>query len=725
MRGAFHYFSFLFCLGVLVFALGGCSAIRDLTAMPKSEPVAQPKPQETLRSKAAKAWDKKDYAQCETLYAKLLMQADLTKDERLQGWERFMESTIQNKHYQRALKSLPTWENLLPQGQDSEVWQQAMLRTLQGIVDTDQGRQQLSALYQNQNRPARLRAGAGAILAALSLKQGDTLSAYTMLMDVRSLAEAGDDKALIERYFFLNLADLSEDNVQSLLAYLPPNEHNNFPATVLRLELARRMLSAPATKAQGARMAQEVGPFLANKDLLSEVLGIEQPTAATNGIALVLPITGPYGRVGSKVVRGAGYAQAELAQQGISLDIQIINSDSSDWENSLRSLPADVHIIGGPLQVDVFKRMQAGGLIQAKPVFTFLSSLGDAREGQDAWRFFSSPTDQIHTLLDAATQSFGVTSIGILSPDEQYGQKMSQLFQQAAMSRGMSISSTINYPPKESLHWGDNVGEVVKSGCNAVFLPGDWSDAEMLVPYLLYHGAENTLVMGTTIWGQTLAKKKYAEMPSFNKTIFPGVWWEHNSTPATRSLIRQVVANKQPAPDFWVALGYDFVRMAAQMGEIPPNWQPQQINQMLQSAENISWSMAPLSWDASGKATQHLFVFKPTQTGYTLLQDLGPSPCRNHRTRRREQRPPVLTRTKNCPWTCPTCLIRPNRRRSPQRYPSSRTTSSARTSNCPTPTRKAAHRRSRTRTDYRNTAADSDGCSHSKMHVLEARNLFE
>ncbi len=616
------------CLCTIVFALAGCGAIHELTSSPEPVRTTQPKPEVNLREQAAKAWEQKNYGQSEKLYARLLQQPDLTKQERLQGWERFMESAIQNKHYQRALQSLPIWEKLLPEGQQSVLWQDATLRTLQGVVNTDQGRQQLSELYQNQNRPARLRAGAGAILAALSLKQGDMQNAYTMLMDVRNIAlgEGREAQAVIERSFFLNLAELPESNIQSLLSYLPPNEHNHFPATILRLELARRLYATPAGKAQGARMVQELSPFLADKELISEVLGIEKPSGDAKGIALVLPITGPYGRVGSKVVRGAGYAQAELAQQGISLDIQIINSDSADWENTLRGLPEGIRIVGGPLQVDVFKRMQSSGLIRSKPVFTFLSSLGDAREGQDAWRFFSSPTDQIHTLLDAATDSFSATNVGILAPDDQYGLKMAQLFEQSAVSRGMAISTRINYPPKESLHWGDRVGDVVKSGCNAVFMPGDWSDAEMLVPYLMYHGAENMLVMGTTIWGQTLAKKKYAEMPSFHKTIFPGVWWEHNSTPATTALMQRVRAARQPEPDFWVALGYDFVRMAANLGDIPADWQPQLINQKLQSAQNISWSMAPLSWDATGQATQHLFVFKPTQTGYTLLQDVGPTP---------------------------------------------------------------------------------------------------
>ncbi len=616
------------CLCSLLFLLAGCGAVRQLTSSPEPVRTTQTKPKVNLRAKAAKAWEQKNYAQCETLYAKLLQQPDLTKQERLQGWERFMESTIQNKHFQRALKSLPIWEKLLPEGQQSTAWQGAMLRTLQGISDTDQGRGQLSELYQNQSRPVRLRAGAGAILAALSLKQGDMQNAYTMLMDVRNLAlgDGREAQAVIERFFFLNLAELPDSNIQSLLAHLPPNEHDHFPATVLRLELARRLLATPAGKAQGTRLAQELSPFLADKDLIAEVLGIEQLSGDAKGIALVLPITGPYGRVGSKVVRGAGYAQAELAQQGVSLDIQIINSDSADWENTLRTLPEGIRLVGGPLQVDVFKRMQSNGLIRSKPTFTFLSSLGNAREGQDAWRFFSSPTDQIHTLLDAATESFSTTSIGILAPNDQYGLKMAQQFEQSALSRGMGVSTRINYPPKESLHWGDRVGEVVQSGCNAVFLPGDWSDAELLVPYLLYHGAENMLVMGTTIWGQTLAKKKYAEMPSFHKTIFPGVWWEHNSTPATTALMQRVRGARQPEPDFWVALGYDFVRMAANMGDIPADWQAQLINQKLQSAQNISWSMAPLSWDATGRATQHLFVFKPTQTGYTLLQDVGPTP---------------------------------------------------------------------------------------------------
>lgn len=71
-------------------------------------------------------------------------------------------------------------------------------------------------------------------------------------------------------------------------------------------------------------------------------------------------------------------------------------------------------------------------------------------------------------------------------------------------------------------------------------------------------------------------------------------------------------------PDFWEGIGYDFVRMASVMNLQTP-WTPAQVNQRLASAQNMEWSMAPMSW-SNGKAAQALFVFRPVQSGFELAE---------------------------------------------------------------------------------------------------------
>jgi hypothetical protein len=73
-------------------------------------------------------------------------------------------------------------------------------------------------------------------------------------------------------------------------------------------------------------------------------------------------------------------------------------------------------------------------------------------------------------------------------------------------------------------------------------------------------------------------------------------------------------------PDFWIGLGYDFLRFAAHM-KLAAGWTPQTVTQRAAEAQrDIAWSMAPIAWDAQGKAVQTLFVFSPVAGGFAPVQ---------------------------------------------------------------------------------------------------------
>jgi len=80
---------------------------------------------------------------------------------------------------------------------------------------------------------------------------------------------------------------------------------------------------------------------------------------------------------------------------------------------------------------------------------------------------------------------------------------------------------------------------------------------------------------------------------------------------------------QQPA-DFWVALGYDFIRMAALVGPLSPGTSPGDVSARLaQSAASMQWSMAPLSYDATGQVHQSMFLFRPSVAGPVPLDPEG------------------------------------------------------------------------------------------------------
>lgn len=346
------------------------------------------------------------------------------------------------------------------------------------------------------------------------------------------------------------------------------------------------------------------------------------PTPQSVPVLLVLPLGNAYGAFAGKVVAGAQIAVARLGQAGVRVQLQIVDTASADWVSQVMRTPPST-IIGGPMLAQDLHPLLA--LQPRRTIFALMPEFppGVLQEGRDAWRFFTSPRDHIETMLTLAKDQFGIKDVGVLYPDESFGQRRAQLFQEVAREMGMHMKASAAYDPAEPLHWNRQVASFLEQGyaahapgsrhpgMEAVFLPDVWSQAQMLVPHFAYYQEDHMLILGSALWDQTLAMRP-EEQQTFRLAMFPGAWWEGNAAPESRALVTSLGAAK---PEYWHALGYDFIRFAATMGPLPTQADPQWVNARLQSAQHMAWSMAPIRWNTRGMASQKLFIFTPTPSG--------------------------------------------------------------------------------------------------------------
>ena len=96
-------------------------------------------------------------------------------------------------------------------------------------------------------------------------------------------------------------------------------------------------------------------------------------------------------------------------------------------------------------------------------------------------------------------------------------------------------------------------------------------------------------------------------------------------------------AQKQGPADFWVALGYDFVRLADRLS-LEPGWTPAEVNARLAGLHGMDYSMAPVTWSADGVARQSLYVFTPRKEGKALVDVPGMRESIDKARERRERR---------------------------------------------------------------------------------------
>ena len=78
-------------------------------------------------------------------------------------------------------------------------------------------------------------------------------------------------------------------------------------------------------------------------------------------------------------------------------------------------------------------------------------------EGFYGWRFFSSPGDQIRSLLKACTYQQSDMNFAILYPDERYGHEMSRIFSQELQKNGLQLKAMQTYTPGRHKSWGQAI----------------------------------------------------------------------------------------------------------------------------------------------------------------------------------------------------------------------------------------------------------------------------
>lgn len=489
------------------------------------------------------------------------------------------------------------------------------VNSIAGLSGMEQGLRAEAVLKNPASSPA-LKSRALSIAASRPGRQG-----FSARRELASLyaAASPEQRATWETLYWTDLDGMDGDSLKKLASQVSSEQEARFPWNLVMLKAARRNL-LPESAAVIARLSN---PMMY---AAPSMLGIAPlpPGQKTVSVALVIPQTGSASALGKQVAEGALAAADSLRFAGKTVDLRIIDSGKTGWQQAVQSLPAQFTVVGGPLLPGRYNALKAAAAGRA--VFSFTASLPAGEEGVHAWRFFASQEDQIDALLDAA-EKLGISSFGIFSPGDSYSRRMSGLFMQKATSRGLAVTSG-SYTAGKMSAWTKEAGTFVKTQVGAqrgsipvatadfraIFLPDSWKNMDMLVSSLHYNGAQDRLMMGTSLWEQSLGQTSHSNAATFALTIFPGVWDYRSATPGATAF-KNAMAARDARADDWSALGFDFVSMAADLN-LQPGWSAQSVNRALASKPDMDWAGAPIFWDGSGKASRRLFLFQPAATGH-------------------------------------------------------------------------------------------------------------
>jgi hypothetical protein len=103
----------------------------------------------------------------------------------------------------------------------------------------------------------------------------------------------------------------------------------------------------------------------------------------------------------------------------------------------------------------------------------------------------------------------------------------------------------------------------------------------------------------------------------YRLAVCPGAWWDGSD--GGKALQAALTEEGLGQADFWVALGYDFLRFAGNLGTLPASFDSDMVNKRIHKAENMDFSMAPMTWDENGTASQDLYLFTPASNGKRIM----------------------------------------------------------------------------------------------------------
>jgi hypothetical protein len=627
----------LLCFALLVL-LAGCVPKKPL-------PLDVFQPAENVQAQlrqAELAWQARNFAESARIYEHLAWEQREGLEARLLPAirERLVQSLLQTRHYSKAALALERWADFDPLAQSQWLWHDFWLRTLLGQGREAEGRDYLTDLMRQNAAAWDLRFAAGVRLVEMHQQARAHEPMAKILAEVFAMAPQKDSRIQLERMAMQIAKGLSDGELRPLARDVS-KEQLVFPDAIFSWESLRRAASRepetwPETRSKLQRLLQQ-GEWADSTMLAAELKQLEERFGLP-GLCLgfVLPLDGPLAEASWKILCGAEAAQRTLFLAGMEVRLEVINALSPDLEQQIQRLDAECSIIGGPMQRETWQRIQAAGLHRERAFFAFLPTLGEElQEGRDAWRFFSSPQDQVRALLGVTVNGLGITNTAVLYPEDRFGRHMSELFIREATNRGSVVRRAQSYSPTDHVEWGENVAgllgvqpkprrgraekvQLPDSGFQALFIPDSLTQAEMLIPHLFYYDERRLLLLGPELWSQAWSRRaEHIETQFFQLAVMPGAWWPDSPSPATQTLVQHAKASGITA-NFWLALGYDFVRWAKRLGRFSPGAHAS-LNANLADAADFQWSMAPLRWDAQGVAQQDVYLFQPTSSGLGIL----------------------------------------------------------------------------------------------------------
>jgi ABC-type branched-subunit amino acid transport system substrate-binding protein len=315
-------------------------------------------------------------------------------------------------------------------------------------------------------------------------------------------------------------------------------------------------------------------------DLYTELTG---ESWLQRSVGVILPLSGKYAVYGDLVRKGM-----ELALEGAAnpTDVRFLfydgAADADRGRAAVRSLARGEKVVAITGSIAGSSAMEIAEQAQAEqvPLLTLAQSPGLPETGPYVFRTSLNVQQQVETLVRYAVIDQGITSFGMLYPENRLGRHVADLFVAAVENLGGEVIDAQSYADTandfgrqikklkgESLYQVEKVltddellldlfiPEPPPVEFEALFIPDVAERISVIVPQLAYYGIEDVPLLGINGWNSPELLRTVGNY--VEGAVFVDDFFAYSPYPFVKEFVDRYYAKYAEAPTFLQAQGYD------------------------------------------------------------------------------------------------------------------------------------------------------------------------
>ncbi|MEJ2201226.1 MAG: penicillin-binding protein activator, partial [Desulfuromonadaceae bacterium] len=401
-------------------------------------------------------------------------------------------------------------------------------------------------------------------------------------------------------------------------------------------------------------------PYLADAMALGEQL--DYFPVQQRSIGVMLPLSGRYATFGQLVQRGMELAAEEHNRNASPIRL-IFRDTGASAEESVRivgefAANPNVLAIAGPLTGGASVSAAEEAQRYRLPLFSLSPREGLPEMGSYIFRDSLTSRQQVQALVSYAMECLGLTTFGILHPENKLGYEMAELFIQEVQTRGGQIIATEMYSEKDTDYryqikllngedpnlpdveetpedadevLGEEEEEEVPPPFQALFIPDYADKISMIAPQLIFYGIEDVQLLGINGWNSADLLRSTGRY--LQNAIFVDGFYRDSRNPLIQQFVAAYRDKYGEEPSILEAQGYDVASILLQQLQRSNSMSRQQLQQNLLLLQNYPGVSGDTTFTLAGDAYKPLFVLQ-IQNG-KIVELNGSRPLRKEK-----QRPP-------------------------------------------------------------------------------------